>query len=702
MTHPTTPSIAAQKNPGIERWLWTELLAFDIDQPDYGVSAYISALGFVPEGISLLISSPDFVLLHDGLESDAELPASFCTRFGHPGNEVRQRQPWHRFQLKELITLLRQKGTKVFFSNFPEYQHNKFHTEWASHHPEALIPMACDQYPDGHGPSIYALSRLADGQYFRDVFAGQLGRVCRDYEFDGWHGPDCFCGHNPLTISSCDDGMIDQFVEWGARELPPIVLQSCENKPHMMRERVNWLWEHRRLEWIDFHGDQWANFWKAVCATLHADGRLAFVNSAWTRDPFEAMYRLGFDYRKVVEAGVDAIVVETVAGGLMLYEDKEFHYEYLSMLMHIKACVPDTKLIFLHSIKDVVENWDLLRHAPPLFEREVYALSNVFHLMPSGELVRDVAGPMCCLADGISAEEWNWIADRWSLAFEPVPAKVLGAAFVWVDGALDRFLEQYPTTRIPSNQRLTHLLIENNATISLSVNISSIERTDCPLVVLNPHTLSQEEKEKILASGKIVVAIGPDFSGWPAANEAFTDHFTEYTQQCRVYGGQSGVTTGQIGPSVTSEFPADPLNAEEPLCFQKELLYRPVSDLFLKRCAEVIRRLSGVFSVTSKMASILDVVDGEEHSLPPTHYVTPGEMKIGTMIRVLSADRHQIAIKNSENKYSYPQLTMLRDIASVEIRSLFPTARIFPKGNKMSLILPPRGIVVVDVTFCPR
>jgi len=682
---------------GCDRWVWAELLAFDMEKPGLGVEEYISELGFVPEGVSLLISSPDIVLLHEGLENDAELPAAFCTRFGHPGNEVRDRQPWTRFLLRDLIAKLRAAGSKVFFSNFPEYQHNKFHHEWAADHLEVLIPMAHEQYPTGHGPSLYALSRLNDGTYFRDFFASQLAKVCQDYEFDGWHGPDCFCGHNPLTFSSCDDGMIAQYIEWGAADLPDVVTKSCENNPLKMKDRVGWLWKHRRAEWIDFHGDQWANFWRVVCAALHADGRLAYVNSAWTRDPFEARYRLGFDYRKVVDAGVDAIVVETVAGGIMLYEDKEFHYEFLSMLMHVKACVPDTKLIFLHNIKDVVENWDLLRHAPPLFEREVYALSNVYHMQPSGELVRDVDGLMCCLADGIAADEWRWITERWKLAFEPVPERVLGAAFVWSDSALERFMEVYPASRIPSMQRLTHLLIEHNAPISLSVDVSAVDKVDGPLIVLNPQLFSEEERSRLLGSGKVLVVVGPDFQGWPDVDQEIVDCYDSYAQRCRVYNSDIKFSSAPR-PAITADFPSDPENAEEPACFQKALLFRPVSEEFLEECSGLIRDLCGEFTLKKRMGSILEVVDGEVAQQPPTHYVTPGKLKVGVMLKETSPGVRQFAVKNSENNYSYPHFHVPYEIKSIKVRSLFPVARVFPKANTFSLIIPPRGIVVVDVT----
>jgi len=40
-----------------ERWIWTELIGFDSDQPDQGVAEYLETTGFVPDCICLLITS---------------------------------------------------------------------------------------------------------------------------------------------------------------------------------------------------------------------------------------------------------------------------------------------------------------------------------------------------------------------------------------------------------------------------------------------------------------------------------------------------------------------------------------------------------------------------------------------------------------------------------------------------------------------
>ena len=99
-------------------WVWTELLAFDRNEPDCGVSAYLEELGFVPEGMCLLVSSPDFLLSHPGKITGRQLPADICARGGQPGNERRQRQEWSDCDLKKLIAGLTNVGVEVYCSCF--------------------------------------------------------------------------------------------------------------------------------------------------------------------------------------------------------------------------------------------------------------------------------------------------------------------------------------------------------------------------------------------------------------------------------------------------------------------------------------------------------------------------------------------------------------------------------------------------------
>ena len=65
-----------QNRPDI--WIWTEPLAFDNEAEDCGVAAYFDAMGFLPEGISLLLTSMDFVLQHENWTTEHVFPEDVC------------------------------------------------------------------------------------------------------------------------------------------------------------------------------------------------------------------------------------------------------------------------------------------------------------------------------------------------------------------------------------------------------------------------------------------------------------------------------------------------------------------------------------------------------------------------------------------------------------------------------------------------
>lgn len=662
-----------------KRWVWTELLGFDSTQDDGGVRDYLDTLGFVPQGISLLLSAPDFILQHHGLEENAILPPDFCARNGHNGNEIRARQEWTQLQLKKLVDGLKEAGCAVYFSCFTAYLENKFHHEWLSDHPEGKTVSA----PEGKRGALFVLARLADGSYLQDYFAEQVAKVCLDYGFDGWHGPDGFGPQWGIQKFGCSDDFVAQFQERG-HDLPESILAPCEDQPELLTQRMDWIWRHRRLEWMEFYSDRWAEFWKTMSDALHTIGRKTMINSAWTRDPFEAKYRYGIDYRKIAAAGVDSMMVETAAGGILLgSDDRDYHSDYLMMLMLIRACVPNMELIFLHNIKDVIEDWDLLRHDPPMLEREVYSLANVYYRNAAGEIERCVDGFMGCLADGIIADEWEWLFERWDLAFETLPKKVLGATLLWSDSMLDEQIKNFPTDRNATVHYLAFKLLEHNAPVQLVARLENLEKADGPFLILNPHLLSQVEKSTALNSGKELILIGPDFTGWPEPAFEYSDNGSGI----RLYGlkFESALPKIKSEESVaTATVPADPWSIEEPLPFRAELLVHPVSPDFFKTCAHIIQKVTNTYAVEYKH---------------PANLVTPPPLKIGIMMTELEDGTIRVAVKNRATIYGRPIVDLKRDIESVKVRSSFPVTKIKTEDSKCHLVVPQRGIVVMDVTI---
>ncbi len=665
-----------------EQWVWTELLAFDVDQPDLGVGAYLDTLGFVPEVVSLLISSPDMVLQHAGLETDQTLPPDFCTRDGHDGNEIRRRQSWTRFQLRDLIARLHQAGSRVYLSNFTHYLDNKFHHEWMADHPEVKQVLTSR----GRVGALNVLARLSDGRYFHEVFAAQLARVCRDYDFDGWHGAD---GYGPtymqLTVADCSDDMIAQFIAAGHADLPPLVTDPSHDRPERLQARLDWIWRNKRPEWIAFYTDRWAAFWKAVMDALHPIGKKAVINSACTRDPFEAIYRFGLDYKKILDTGVDGMVVETVSGGIALGSGDRYNHDYMTMLMLIKAYLPDCPLIFLQGIKDVVEDYDVLRHTPTALERDIYDMANVYITRPDGRHERCVEGFLACLADGIDREEWQWLDTRWRLAFEAPPQRIIGATLLWSDAALHRHLAEFPLQRDWSAHRLTWQLIQRGAPIQTTINIDAFEKADGPLLIPHPHLLDATQRSRLLDSGKPLIAIGPDFQSWPRPTMEWVDAVDSRPLRCRLYNAPAADVPYVPDPTAAAAeppFPADPMAIVETDYFRWDLYFRPATDAFLKACAHLIRQVSGACSVQTP----------KTRQQPPGH--TP---KLSLMMTEPAPGLYRIAIKSNGDLYERPKIDLARPIRRVTVRTPFPVTTVKPDQSAFTLPIPPHGIVVADV-----
>ena len=88
---PVAAEAKSSESRPCERWIWTELIAVDNEQDDYGVQQYLDKAGFTPTSICLLIGSPDFILSHPGLKQDFPLYPEYCSREGHEFNRERKR-----------------------------------------------------------------------------------------------------------------------------------------------------------------------------------------------------------------------------------------------------------------------------------------------------------------------------------------------------------------------------------------------------------------------------------------------------------------------------------------------------------------------------------------------------------------------------------------------------------------------------------
>ncbi len=656
-----------------ERWIWTELIGFDNEQPDMGVGEYIEAAGFVPDGVCLMLTSVDFVLSHPG-PGEFALPQDFCARDGHDRNPQRSRQEWTSGQLRELIAQLHARGSQAFLTVFTRFYGNRYHPEWLGEHPETF------QVFRGLGPahSVNCLSRLSGGSYFEDYFIAKLVETLGDYGFDGWHGAD---GWGPLSgaiyRTSIGDDMVGQFAERTGLALPELVTRPCDADVEALEARIQWLWRNARHEWIEFWCGRWEQFWTKALDALHADGKQAFINSAWGRAPWESLYRYGVDERRIEAAGVDGMVVETVAAGLSMdprpyAADVTRHADFLSGLMLMRGAMPDTRLIFLHNTHDVVEQWDAIRHKSTLLEREIHSLTGVYQRRGDGSLRRCADGFLVCLGDGLDDFHWHWLGERWGLAYANEPVRTLGATLVWSNSLLDAQTEEFTRTRGWFAHRLAFHLMTEGAPVQCIADVADLGAVEGTLLALNHHLLTEEERARLLAyEGGPLVLIGRDAPGLPEPQMRIDDRSGPGSLCCLVYGAR--VAAPEVPEWDAPALPEDLMAMDEPMGYWDHFDCAPVSPGFIRACARVIAEVSDAPRIIEQTDDVL-VMATEE---------ADGSVRV--------------ALKNKSRFYAAPRVDMRREVASVEVLTEFPSLTVAPQGSEFTVRIPPEGVTVVEV-----
>jgi hypothetical protein len=655
--------------------MWIELIGFDNRVPDYNVQAFLDNCGFIPQGLSFLFTTPDFVHTHAGLEHEVVFPPDFCSYGGKPYNAERPRQAWTNLQFKGLIETLQARGIKVYAAMLNIYishiDGKLYHSPWCNSHPEVM-----EFTRDGVGAGcLNPLKRLADGRYYEDVFVERLIAVARDYGLDGYHAADGYSSPRlPIWMADYSDDMVAQFVEMMGVELPAGVAATAAS-PAEIRVRADAIWNHHRHLWCEFYARRFEQFFTKVCQAMHALGRQVCYNSAWTRDPFEAYYRYGIDYRRIARAGVDRFLVETVGAGVSIGAESGFRadlrFELNVMLAHLKVCIPQMPLFCLNGTGDTTESWDLLNHAPAVSEREIYTLGHLFVQNEEG-FQRASSGPFVCLADGISATQWKWLRRNWVVAYESQPQRVLGATLVWSEAALDREFDDYLPHRLLTRQKIAGELQARGAPVQVVVNSKHLAATRGCLLVPRPELLPESELQAVLnyAHGPVVL-IGRQDVSLPPADLTFAEGPGPQQLACRVYHVPAGLAQPLFAPVAQCALPEAP---PDPPNYLHGMYYRAAGEAFLQACADLLIEL------------------------------TPTPRWVGQVpaLRVLAIETvgggMRLLIGNEDHIYVLARLDLRRDAKEVRIASHYPGRPILPDGHFIHVQVPPRGMIVLDVS----
>ncbi|MCK5802470.1 MAG: hypothetical protein KAI66_06540 [Lentisphaeria bacterium] len=666
-----------------EKWLWIDLIGFDAELPDCGVPALLEKAQFVPAVVSLLLHNAEFVHLHVGVDDTRGFPPDVCSYGGHPSNEERQRQVWTPPALHRLVRVLQGHGVHVVFSVFDSGTPDG----WREHHPEI-------GYVRGDGersPSICPWKRLADGTFYEDFFVQQLQKVMRDYGFDGFHGADGYA-HPRFALHDADfsDDMIGQFVEETGDSLPPEIQAACETNSVKVAQRAKWIWTRRRGAWIEFHARRAQRFWRKVAEMLHAQGKMLALNTCWTRDPFEAIYRFGTDYQALAEAGADAFIVEAAGavqelGGDLPYGTAYGHAwegwdparilcRFQTTIMLIKAAVPDTKLVFLNGVKDTNEIWNGLRHAPTNLESEITMHGNVFIRRADGHVTRCTNGPVVCLADGIRSEEWEWLNQVWQRAFDWPVRSVPGATVLWSDTVAQRHLQHYIKTRQCPAGRLLYELVARGAPLYTIQRAGDLAETAEPIVVLHPQLYADDELEAVFdrARGPLfLIGSRPRFLP-PGLVEECVSSDDANALWCGVYGiAEDLVSFPVLPPSPNAR--EDIMSMPEPPSWIYELPMQPVAPEFLAGCATAIAEASDAPRVLENADSVR---------------VWAAESALGVL---------RLFLRNDSFYYRVAKVDVRHEIRAIRVQTQFPGNPILFDGTCFHVKIPGKGVVIADL-----
>ena len=513
-------SPAAERMPASgETFLWAELIAFDNASPDHGVAEYLARMPFKPKGISFLLFDPDIIHSHAGLAQDGRIGDLHCAYYARPYNQERRRQPWTAWQLRDLVATLKRHGVEAYASVFdmaprtsPDLARKgivRKSRTWLDLHPEA-----CYTLRDGFRASnVCPIKRLSDGTYYEDFFIGQLVRFLKDYGFAGFHAADGY-GHPrfPLVSGDFSDDVIGQF----ALAEPSVRIPAGETSV-----RADWILENARLAWCRFNASRQAAYIVKLTKALHAEGLSVWLNSCWTRDPHEALFRYGEDVRLLENAGIDGFFVESSAAAL---EIEGWRFSDLSVMDRRRAAylrfagAVDVPLVRLCCVKDDLEQFNALRHSPMRTQAEILGL---------GATLRGnrfaAPGVTWSLADAIRPEEWRQVdKDRHLL---PPVASADGVRVVWSSCAADAELEAACDGRWPSSCTLMARLLRSGASILSGISVEeALADEKCPLLVLNPGRFPERELTALRRRSVPVIvfgygAPGCEFSAEPKEKE---------------------------------------------------------------------------------------------------------------------------------------------------------------------------------------
>lgn len=492
-----------------EYWYWIELIGFDKEKPDFGIENFLEASGKRATGISLLLSCVDFVNTYKGMDNEYYLGKGVASYYGHPFNDERAIQKWTNYDLKRLVKQLQDKNLKVVFSFFNMYHYldeneKLIFGDYIRQHFEICEYDCKGERQEG---GVNPIKRFSDGSFYEDFLISQSEKILNDYGFDGIMLADGMSS-NRQTIQNGDytDDLVEQFLAFSKEKLPENIKLKCFDDKEEYVKRYKYIFENKLSEWLDFVSNRYKTFYNKYVEAVSNAGKLFIFNSTWTRDPFEALYRYGIDYKLINDKRIYAIMVEDCGGLAPIYSNLEqslyeipfehrryYNYEYMLTQMSLKAYMPELNQISMTTVKDVMEQWNLVDNAYTEFNKMVVRRSTSF-VYENGKYVLSSHTPLYCLADGIPKHTWDKINKIEELSDWGNSAEPIGFTAVFNDN-IKKEVDNYIKDKRYSQTKILNELLISGLKINCMTTFKELDNVSAPLIVCNIENYKDTEIE---------------------------------------------------------------------------------------------------------------------------------------------------------------------------------------------------------------
>ena len=348
------------------------------------------------------------------------------------------------------------------------------------------------------------------------------------------------------------------------------------------------------------------------------------------------------------------------------------------MIAEMRAILPKMKVIVMPGVKDVVESYDALRHAPCRLERDIFANVNQ-SIFDGSRAHRAADGHLICLGDGISPEEWHHLSEIKEMSFGFDTEKAGDMMWLISPEIFDPLVREYESFgTMPPYQFPAVLAETQNLDISCVTLPQNMDKTDQPLFVPMFNLYSDEVKKQILNRRSLTILMGRlEDAGLPENIKCIKCRLAkDYTLFCAL------LNTGDYEEKIIpSDFPAEKFD------------WRPT---YLKFISTRIPRTEIPAEFFNAAGELI------RSNISPSPLLNPQDGV--TQMRFYDSDGVEwVALLSHRDTYTVARYQVPAD-CRIEKKSPFPYSPVYSADGLLALAehrsplhLPPRGIILINI-----